>query len=534
MNRTIQRQALGLAMILEIGLAAGTRAQTKLVAEVAAPGAVSWLYLTPDCAPASPDFSTANGAQPRIVHCGATGSFVLGGPDLHYHGNCRTTNGATETPAVIPVERTPPYPPAFPCRQRSCDNHTPGHPWVAVVDWPTEHGWSVEATIREASDQLVETQLFDVTAAGALDQWVPSVSDLHVLVQLCAVAEGLKTHPGDRPLAVNMSFGRRVTEGDCNELGPTLGCAVGRVLSDLAGAGVLPVAAAGNHHEMLFPASSPGVVSAGALDLSRFEQRQEARPSAQTPDAAAALMLGYGLYLSADGKPPYWAAPPGSSYAAAFLTGWLGGTLAGGGRLPDPPALKGAHWAPSLMATTVGGLTLALNGAPLPGSALTGPRLLLERAMSTAGPAHDPRSGITLAFQGPAPPIPELSVLHADDGYGPQPGVDPCVPCGGGPPARLAANSEDLTIDLSSSGGLPAQMDLVAVFLRVGKEIYCFEGSRDPSVLAALAAGTVDSLTLSEIDGEILQNGEQPSLVLVINVGGLAYWHEVPIHLPAA
>ncbi len=536
MNRLHGGRALSPAVILWAGLAAGAQAQTVLAtAEPAGP--VAWLHLTPDCQPAATDLAPGNGEPPRVVACGATGFFVFGRPGLQYHGNCRSFDGATETPAAIPVERTPSYPPSLPCAQGSCSSHTPGHPWVAVVDWPTEHGWSVEATIREASDGQVETELYDLTAGGALSQWAPSVSDLHVLVQLCAVADGVQAHPSDRPLAVNMSFGRLATEADCTQLGPSLGCAVGRVLSDLAGAGVLPVAAAGNHHEMLFPASSPGVVSAGALDLSWFERYQQVRPSAQTPAKATALMLGYGLYLSADGKPPYWAAPPGNSYAAALFTGWYGGwlseTLAGGGKRPDPLSLRGAHWAPALTAAPQG-LMLALNGDPLPGSGLTGPRLLLDRAMGSGNDeqAHDPQSGVTLAFQGPAPPLPELSLLHADDGNSPQPGVDPCVPCGAGPPQRTEGSGETVTVDLSSSGGLPPQMDLIAVFLRVGNSFYSFEGCRDPSLLAAIAAGTLESLTLSGI-GDILKSGEQPSLSLVINVGGYAYWHEVPIHLPA-
>jgi hypothetical protein len=523
---------MGPAVILWTALATGSRAQTVPATEIG-PGAIAWIHLTPDCRPSLPDVMAGDGDTPQILSCGASGFFVFGKPGLRYQGACRSFEGATETPAAIPDERMPPYPPAFPCSQGSCASRAGGRPWIAVVDWPTGHGWSVEATIREASDQQVETQLFDLTANGALTRWVPSISDLHVLVQLCALADAVQARPDDRPLAVNLSFGRRATDGDCAQLGPNLGCAVGGVLADLAGAGVLPVAAAGNDREMLFPASSPGVVAAGALDLSRFERTQDVRPSSQTPDGAAALMLGYGLYLSADGKPPYWAAPPGSSYAAALLSGWLGGTLAAGGQLPAPLP-KGAQWAPALAAATSGDLALTLDGVPLPGSTLTGPRLLFERAVNGTGPAQDPKSSLTLAFQGTAPSPPEHSVLHADSGYSPQPGVDPCVPCSGGPPERdVEDGGEDLTLDLSSSGALPPQMELVCLFLRIGKAVYAFEGSCDPTVIAPFAAGNLTSLTFSAIDGGLLATGEQPSLFLVVNVGGPSYWHEVPIQLPA-
>jgi hypothetical protein len=543
MNGNPWSRPLALAVSLWAATTLSARAQTAPLPSTSQEpaGTVDWLYLPPGCALDPGDLSTGDGEEPRVVHCGATGAFVLSRPGLRYRGDCRALGGATEdTPAAIPIESTPSYPSGFPCAQGSCFRHKAGTPWVAVVDWPSEHGWSVAATLREAADQRVETVLYDLTDGGTLATLSPSVSDLHVLVQLCALAEDVKARPADRPLAVNLSFGRMVTPSDCTQTGgssgtlPTLGCAIGRVLADLAGAGVLPVASAGNHHELLFPAASPGVVSAGAIDLAWLEKSQQVKPSSQTPGEATALMLGYGIYLSADGKPPYWAAPPGSSYAAALLTGWLGGTIAGGGKRPDPAALTEARWAPAIAPDT-DVLALALDGAPLPGSALAGPPALLDRAREAAGPAPDPGPGFTLTFQGdPAPTPPTLSVLHADTGNGPQPGIDPCVPCGGGPPIGAGAEGGygDVTVDLSSSGGLPDGMALVAVFLRAGRSVYSLQGSRDPDLLASMETGSLASLTLSGIGG-LLQNGEQPSLVLVVNVGGLAYWHEVPIHLPA-
>jgi hypothetical protein len=542
MNGISWRRALGPAVVLGSVLTMSARAQTAPVpAATSEPaGTVAWLYLPPGCEPASGDLSTSDG-EILTVPCGATGSFAFGQPGLRYHGRCRSNAGVTsETPAAIPVERTPAYPASLPCSQGSCFSHQAGHPWVAVVDWRSPHGWSVAATIREASDQRVETALYDLASGGALESLSPSVSDLHVLVQLCALAEDVQASPDDRPVAVNLSFGRMVAPGDCarpgDPSGPpsTLGCAVGRVLADLAGAGVLPVAAAGNHQEMLFPAASPGVLSAGALDLSWLERNGEVQPSGQTPGDARALMLGYGLYLSADGEPPYWAAPPGSSYAAALLSGWIGGMVAGGGKLPDPATLAAGRWTPAVPPDGEG-LALAFDGAPLPGSLLNGPRALLDRARETVLSIVDSRPGFTLTVQpGPAPTLPPLSLLHADAGNGPQPGIDPCVPCGGGPPSigAEASAGDDVTVSLSSSGGLPDAMTLKAVYLRVGGSIYGFQGSEDPALLLPMAAGGLGRLTFSGIGG-LLESGEQPSLVLVIEVGGIPYWHEVPIDLSA-
>ena len=182
--------------------------------------------------------------------------------------------------------------------------------------------------------------------------------------------------------------------------------------------------------------------------------------------------------------------------------------------------------------TTANGLALALDGVPLPGSELTGPRRLLDRAMGAWPAALEPRGeDATLRLTGPAPTLPERSVLYAEDGNGPQPGVRPCLPCGGeGSPEGMPESPGTVLVDLSFSSALPSQMELVAVFLRVGKAVYAFDGSREPSLLAAMAAGELESLAFSEVGGLFLP-GEQPSLHLVINIGGLAYWHEVPLHM---
>ncbi len=498
-----------------------------LLAGAPAGASVDWVHLEPGCEVASGDVHSGD-EKPQVV-----GSFAFG-PGLHYDGPCQPQDEGTWTPSLLPVEPAPRLSAAFPCAGGLCLQRKPGQPWVAVLDWPSAHGWSVAATIREASDQQVGLQLYDLTDAGTLGQWVTPVSDLHVLVQLCALAEHVRLHPGDRPLAVNMSFGRLQTASNCGSGSTSQSCPVGQVLSHLAAKGIVPVAAAGNHGELLFPASIPDVVSAGAIDLTYLQHTQKVRASRQTPLQAEALMPGYGLYLSAPpgaGNSLYWPAPPGSSYAAALFTGWLSGYRANGGQLPDPSLLRGAHWIPRTAPNTSNGLALTLDGAPLPGSELNGPRILLDRALGNVPVAPEPRSAVTLWLTGPAPPLPgPYSLLHADTGNGPQPGVDPCVPCGPGGGGQGGTEESSVLLDLSHSGGLPPWMDLLAVLLRVGTDTYAFDGSRDPDLLAALAAGSLEGLKLAGTSGAF-RAGEQPSLVLVIDVGGHPYWHEVPFHI---
>ena len=55
------------------------------------------------------------------------------------------------------------------------------------------------------------------------------------------------------------------------------------------------------------------------------------------------------------------------------------------------------------------------------------------------------------------------------------------------------------SLDLSSSVALPSQIDLIGVFLRVGGAFYSFDRSRDPALLAAIAAGGVRGLALTGV-----------------------------------
>jgi hypothetical protein len=507
-----------------------------LAAAPAGAAEVTWLHLDPGCSAKPEEIVTAGGAPAQVVACGGAGSFVFGPPRLGYQGSCGRIPGVTETPTAVPADITPPLPPSFPCSLGRCLGHTPGKPWVAVVDWRNDHGWSVAATVREASDRRVGVELYDLETPSAITQSLPSTSDLHVLLQLCALAEHVQSQPSDRPLVVNLSFGRR-TSGPA---GSGLGDAVSQVLSHLSSKGLFLVAAAGNHHEMLFPATSPDVISAGALDLSYYQQNGQVQPSTQTPANTAALTLGYGLYLSTEDANLLWAAPPGSSYAAALFSGWLAGYRAGGGQLPAPALKQGARWSPvplTFPASPGGSVALAFNGTPLSGSNLAGPGLLFDRALHGAGTPLAPGPGITLQETMLAPPLSPDPLLYADAGNDPQPGVCPCVPCGPGGggglgPQATAKGSGTVVLDLSSSQPLPSNMELIRVFLRVGKTVYAFDRSGYQEVLAPIAAGSAGSLVLTGLDG-LLPAGQQPSLVLEIYVDGLgSYWHEVPIHLP--
>jgi hypothetical protein len=175
-------------------------------------------------------------------------------------------------------------------------------------------------------------------------------------------------------------------------------------------------------------------------------------------------------------------------------------------------------------------MALAYGDTLLPGSEqLTGPRVLFDRALGALPSEDAPPALLTLRLAGPAPNRPPLPVLYADDGNGPQPGVDPCLPCriGGGGQQEMP---DTLTLDLSASAGLPSALELQAVWLRVGPAFYGFDLSTDADLLGKLATGALPALALSGV-ADIFPPGEQPSLVLVVGVNKTSYWHEVPIQL---
>lgn len=507
------------ALCLAAALAAAFTSSTPAAATV------SWVRIPPGCVyPPEGDLTE--------MPCGGHGTLYFGAevpPHLPLCGDLR--HGTEEPPAYL-APGTLQAAGGFPCQDGSCFGRE--EPWVAVLDWDQPHGWTVGAVLRETSDLRVGVELFDLEdPKGTLPEWLAGVGDAHVLAQLCRLAE-LVARPGvEAPLAVNMSFGRPFRERsgeDCLPGGTaTLECEIRGVLTLLRSAhGIVPVAAAGNHGELLFPAAAEGVLSAGALDLARFAASGATEPSNETPPEAAALVPGYGLYL--ENPPGFWPAPPGSSYASAFLAGWLAGTLA---EHPEIPVDSAGLWTPVPFGE---GFLLAHDGVPVPGSDLLGTSRLLERALGGEPAACTPPQAIVNANMSrtslPPPPLPALSLadLVAQSNQQ-QPGAVICVPChGDNPPGGLTAQPA-LAIDLRSSSPLPPQYRLTGIYLRIGDTRHRLDKSSQLSLLGQIAEGAVDRLSLWGFAGMIAP-GQQVSLVYTLeDLAGTPFWHATPVVL---
>jgi len=480
------------------------------------------------------------------LQCAGVGRFFVGSPSKLAEVSCPSREAATEEPRIYPSKARPELTDGwFPCDQGECLGRD-GGPWVALVDWDDPHGWSVAETIRQAADGEVDVELFDLASLPAgLRAAGGGIGDLHLLAQLCRVAE-IAADPGQTPpVALNMSLGRlpeRLSMLDCiKPSSSSLECEIRSVLKALhEDQDVVPVAAAGNHGRMLFPASARHVLAAGALDLSWYGfTGGSALPSFETPIAARALVPGYGVFLEDPGAPGnLWAAPPGSSYAGAILTGWIAGSLATAPPTGGRPSLYGAWWPKAVD----GQYLLADSQGRLWGEKLAGPTLLMNRALcqdpaacSSVTPAVNPGS---LELEGLGPALPQESFVTASVAwYHPLPELDPCVPCQGDqlhgpPPTKASVVGDGLWVAAGASGGLPSDYVLQGVYLQVGASVFAFAESEDPGFLTHFANGQFDQLELRGVAG-LLQSGLQPSLILVLEVagGGPEFWHSVPLQI---
>jgi hypothetical protein len=445
-----------------------------------------------------------NDAFTEILSCGSYGPLHLSAdlPPLPTDDCAMTVKGDQHW--RYPVAGTAdPDPGWTPCEDGSCFTDSALEPWVAVIDWDAPHGRSVGATIVESSGEKVLPRLYALEDSGSsVIDGLDGVGDAHVLAQLCRLTEDVETlsEPELAPLLLNMSFGRLAPPGpSC--IG--LACEIEGVLAHLRGLGVFPLAAAGNHGKMLFPAAAASTLSIGSLDLGHFGRTGEAQPIAQTPKDAFALFPGYGLHLRDLETRATWAVPPGSSYASAYAAGWIAGYLR------DYPGQRGAlltdcqDGIEPVMDLDSGNLLLYLTcgSQSFTDSALKAWPILLERALG-----YHPQicNGSLVASSQRtvrvATSYDDLPSKTMDDVRAllnrPTPDSRPCVPCHGvqGDGTASLSDATSMTINMSESDGFPPDVELLGLYLDVDGDVYRFSDSRNTMLLADLQDGLVDTL----------------------------------------
>ncbi|MFN7960483.1 MAG: hypothetical protein U0002_04365 [Thermoanaerobaculia bacterium] len=473
---------------------------------------------------------------------------------------------------------------AVPCYGGSC--FTPAsalgsRDWVAVVDWDDPHGWSVGAMLQRVMGPGPAMVLFPLGLGALTDLAAFSENgptDVHLLVQLCRIADLADSEGLKPPLEINMSLGRLLEgrdprgmencPGELSSSSPgTLACEVTRVLGHLAKdrvsgdsrPGSVALAAAGNFRQEQFPAALSGVVTVGSLDFDSFLKTGLVQPLWEMPaysDKPMALMPGYGLSLGPqDGWRTAWYAPAGSSYSTAILSGWLARAILAGELGDGAGDAVPQGWAPSWQCPDAGCLaSLACENRRLESGASEVTAFLHEQALDKVNPwVSVPlgRVGIPLAAGAPTPDAIELlgvkSLLELlAEIYVPAPQSDPCLPCGGvNPPfhqrqpgalgAGLAAREGSFDVGVLAGGGspLPSGLTLSALYLRTGGQMQQLDASR--IVLDALAKGNVPGLVISGMVRSF-QLTDTPSMILILSYHlpesneEENFWISVPIY----
>ncbi len=505
---------------------------------------ISWVLYEPDCGTPPPGALRIEAGKHGVFYFDAEPSPACPPPAAF----------GSELVPVYPEPASPP--PTLPCNAglggESDDGSDPNDcstpfdkvngPWIAVIDWNNWHGHSVSWTVAASTHPAIETVLFPLRQTFPE---CPGITDVDVLARLAEIAQ--KVDNGAPPLlAINMSFGRfpeadDPVDRDCEP--NTLSCQISQLLAHLVQPladdppDIAAVAAAGNHREILFPASLEHVVPAGSLDLAAFvaTDGDTAEASWETPavpiDSALALMPGSALCLPLGfGGPPGWPAPPGTSYATAVFSGWVAEAIYHQPdrvrrRLLDPlwqPHLDCSGGGACEVELAHGGRTFktpggdadelvheALFGKPAACGQGSGQQLTIDTEMSTTVSPFNHDSLVRL-----------VATTHQ-----PAPAPDPCVPCAlpspfGGPENGVAdrrvmteTTPVELEIDLHASWRLPKDLELLALFVRFGEEVQAV--ALDEQDLEDLANGDVAYLNIKGTLKQVHDPDVQPSLMSV-------------------
>lgn len=456
-----------------------------------------------------------------------------------------------------------------------CDG---SRPWLAVLDWGNEHGRSVGRLAWEIANPpeaaaAVDVLLFplDRTRRELAIYSQRGATDFHVLNRLCQLAAAVDAKRLPPPLALNLSFGRAALPGDPAESGgcpgQSLGCQIHQVLAHLAarpadgGAGVMVVAAAGNHRRLLFPASLPQVVATGMLDSTALGASAGVVPAWETPSsrskAAWSLMPGAGLCLpqgvDGQGSEPE-PLPAGSSYAASLLTGWLAGPL-----LAREPLEPGSYFWPELRWQGSRPTAVLVAGSARLESMNS--RVNDQLAAVFAGCGWQPAgalesnegrlaTGLLGAILDPTSRLPspvDLAAAPSEGPTQPTPDSNPCVPCVSvlkPPPNGLLARlgtgtgtsdgqppAAGTTLEVAAWASRPfgAGVRVLGLYLRSGNHFQPL--ALTASELDALTEGNVKRLEI-QLDALAAAPSGQLSLVYLLRSSDRRaekFWTSVPI-----
>jgi len=225
------------------------------------------------------------------------------------------------------VPDEPPGPPPKPCANRSCLSPPGGYdgqqPWLMVLDW--KHGPQADHGLMMAAiGDLVwrgAVHLAGVDSEDTVELLGEGIGDGHLIHQLCHIVDPVDAGILPAPNGLSMSLGR-FDEGtsssiSCTATANELTCQLQQVIQQLADAGTLVFAAAGNYQKLEIPATLPNVTDVGNLDMAAYQHRGTIQPSWESPPQSTLKFPGSGICVEYEvaGERLLYPTPSGTSYA---------------------------------------------------------------------------------------------------------------------------------------------------------------------------------------------------------------------------
>jgi hypothetical protein len=413
-----------------------------------------------------------------------------------------------------------------------------------MIDWSAgNHGAWTSVIFSQGINYLGWHAYFlDISLLGVALE-VPEASDLHLLESLC---ETIETSP--LPPVLNMGFGRLLQEEPCAS--NSLTCEISHALDYLHDQDVILIAAAGNHDELLFPASHDDVIAVGMLDTRQYWPLGTVAPSPHTPPQANALIPGHGLMVfgpTGSGIPETipFSAPPGSSNAAAFLSGWIAEV-----DWDYPGALDALRHGDAKQPLSIfpgsDGFYLQIGTDVIEESRIDRIDRVLEATFgidqSTFEIAEYPNLyPLTIADQPSEIELPSSRPRLLTETNHPTPDSEPCVPCRLGARRRgraldtqFRAGAGIIEVELEvGSAAMAADGVLNDLLLEVGGQFYALSGANYATVLADIQAGN-DLVLELELPESLIEDQSLSLIVMMTRTtDGMALWDAIPltIHL---
>ncbi len=442
---------------------------------------VAWSRVEPGC----------TGRAQQVLNCGTFGEYLFG--QATRGAGCTPEASGVAEPLLLAADVETEEQVRGP--QPSEGARWPEYGQPSVIDFWSSHGVWVSRVTHEASTAGVRLRMLESSSIQEIQQ-LGHVSDLHVLEALCHTIE----YPEWIPKVVNMSFGRLLDGPPCDDPS-SVPCEISRLLTHMREeVGVVLVAAAGNHEQLLFPASEPSTIAVGMLDSAEFApEGNTIRPAPGTPDGYDALIPGTGLVTwNRESIPPTpLVYAPGSSFASAFLSGWLAAW-----EDQSPGALQELVAADGLLSLrwgNDGGYYLAADGKPFEDSRVEGVDKMLDATFGVdpeafAGQQYpDATHQLTISSL-PSSAIRPLSrqELMRETNL-PNPGSTPCVPCRlrrrAGRSVAPATRGATTPLVLETAAKLmPTAARLDEVRLSVDGKLYDLEGDDYAAFIVGIAA----------------------------------------------